>query len=64
MPVGGPFAHVTSALHQQPEIGDLEAVVAASLAERYEAQLQPYNSILLVLAGGVTGPPVEPDYPL
>ena len=36
--------------------------MAASLAERYEAQLQLDGSILLVLAGGVTGLPVEPDY--
>ena len=36
--------------------------MAASLAERYEAQLQLDGSILLVLAGGVTRLPVEPGY--
>ena len=36
--------------------------MAASLAEPYEAQLQPDGSILMVLAGGVTRPLVEADY--
>ena len=62
MPVAGPFSQVTSARHRKRRLGDLEAVVATSLAECYEAQLQPDGSILLVFAGGVTGPPVEPDY--
>ena len=58
MPVDGPFSQVTLARHKKRRLGDLEAVVAASLAERYEAQLQTDGSILLVLAGGVTRPPV------
>ena len=62
MPIAGPFSQVTSARREKRRLGDLEAVVAAWLAERYEAQLQPNASILQVLAGGVTAPPVEPDY--
>ena len=57
MPVASPFSQVTSARHQKRRLGDVEVV-----EERYEAQLQPHGSILLMLAGGVTGPPVEPDY--
>ena len=62
MPVAGPVSQVTPARHQKRRLADLKAVVAALLAERYEVQLQLDGSILLVLAGGVTGPPVEPDY--
>ena len=62
MPVARPLSQVTSARHHKRRLGALEAVGAASLAERYEAQLQPDGSILLVLTGGVTGPPVEPHY--
>ena len=35
--------------------------MGASLATRYEAQLQSDGSILLVLAGALTGLPVESD---
>ena len=48
--------------HHKRRLGDLAAVVAATLAECHAAQLQPDGSIHLVLANPhVSGQPVEPD---
>ena len=62
MPVASPFSQVTSARHEKRQVGDLEAMEAASLVERRETHLQPNGGKLPVLDGGVTGRLMEPDY--
>ena len=45
MPVAGPFSQVTSARHWKGRLCDLEAVVGASVAERYEASRRSFSSL-------------------
>ena len=54
MQFAGLFSQVTSTGHLKWRLGDLDVVVAALLAERFEAQLQPDGSMLLLLTSGVT----------